>query len=321
MCAARTPSATVNVCAAYSLRAVPSCAFAFARRSLHAARRVLRMGPFVWQVQGVARRRRMEGSLSRPRRGWPRGDDDASWVPGDHAQPLGAAPGLAGASWARGAFQGPSRAQGETDEAALKAQSGRAKVAPADGGGGKGGGKKGDKGKVTIELSSRNKRKHLTSVRGLEAFGIDMRAAAKVFGKKARLPASTHPNARGHARHWRRPRARQFASGSAFEKGKHGQPDAIEIQGDWMHELPDFLCQKYPEVVRPLLRRGVAPRRSDAPIALLAVEHARRARPADAVHLGVRFAQVTADRIETKDSSKKKKGGGGVAAAAEEEDD
>lgn len=194
-------------------------------------------------------------------------------------------------------------------------------MAPADGGGGKGGGKKGDKGKVTIELSSRNKRKHLTSVRGLEAFGIDLRAAAKVFGKKARLPASTHPNARGHARHWRRPRARQFASGSAFEKGKHGQPDAIEIQGDWMHELPDFLCQKYPEVMRPLLRRGVAPRRSDAPIALLAVEHARRARPADAVHLGVRFAQVTADRIETKDSSKKKKGGGGVAAAAEEEDD
>ena len=42
---------------------------------------------------------------------------------------------------------------------------------------------------------------------------------------------------------------------------------------------------------------------------------------APAVHLGVRLAQVTADRIETTDSSKKKKGGGGVAAAAEEEDD
>ena len=85
-----------------------------------------------------------------------------------------------------------------------------------------------------------------------------------------------------------------------------------------MHELPDFLCQKYPEVMRAPLRRGWAPRRSDAPIASLAVERARRA---VAVHLGVRLAQVTADRIETKDSSKKKKGGGGVAAAAEEEDD
>ena len=31
--------------------------------------------------------------------------------------------------------------------------------------------------------------------------------------------------------------------------------------------------------------------------------------------------QVTADRIETKDSSKKKKGGGGAAAAVDEEDD
>jgi len=123
--------------------------------------------------------------------------------------------------------------EGEADAHAKKAQGGGKKKpaeaaeaadgaegapAPADGG------KKKKKEKapdaVVIELSSRNKKKHVTSVRGLEPYGVDMTAAAKVFGKK-------------------------FACGCAFQKGKNGLPDAIEIQGNYVEVLPPFIEEKY----------------------------------------------------------------------------
>ena len=37
---------------------------------------------------------------------------------------------------------------------------------------------------VVIDLNNRNKKKHITIVKGLEAFEVDTAAAAKVFGKK-----------------------------------------------------------------------------------------------------------------------------------------
>ena len=49
---------------------------------------------------------------------------------------------------------------------------------------------------------------------------MDVPAAAKLFGKK-------------------------FACGSAFQKGKNGLPDQIEIQGNFMEELPSFLLDKF----------------------------------------------------------------------------
>lgn len=52
-------------------------------------------------------------------------------------------------------------------------------------------------------------KKKLTCVRGIEAFGVDAAAAAKMFGKK-------------------------FACGSALQKGKNGQPDQIEVQGSYV---------------------------------------------------------------------------------------
>mmetsp|Transcript_2643 Transcript_2643/g.7655 ORF Transcript_2643/g.7655 Transcript_2643/m.7655 type:complete len:240 (-) Transcript_2643:144-863(-) len=91
---------------------------------------------------------------------------------------------------------------------------------------GGGGGVKKKKGKeaskmVVIELTTRNKRKHITIVKGLESYPeIDMAAAAKGFGKK-------------------------FACGSAFQKGKNGQADQIEIQGDALEALPAFIADKH----------------------------------------------------------------------------
>lgn len=106
--------------------------------------------------------------------------------------------------------------EGEVDAAAKKAQSGKKPKAEGEAAGGK----KKPPAQVVIELTSRNKKKHITCVRGLEAFGVDMSDAAKPMGKK-------------------------FASGSAFQKGKHGQPDQIEIQGNFIEELPAFLLSKF----------------------------------------------------------------------------
>ena len=70
-----------------------------------------------------------------------------------------------------------------------------------------------------IELNNRNKKKHITTVKGLELFGVDAAAAAKIFGKR-------------------------FACGSALKKGENGKPDQIEIQGSCHLELPAIIVDK-----------------------------------------------------------------------------
>jgi len=79
--------------------------------------------------------------------------------------------------------------------------------------------KKQEPAEIVIELNNRNKKKHITTVRGLERFEVDMTAAAKLFGKR-------------------------FACGSALKKGQNGQPDQIEIQGSYRDELPAVLVDK-----------------------------------------------------------------------------
>ena len=37
----------------------------------------------------------------------------------------------------------------------------------------------------------------------------------------------------------------QFACGLAFQKGKNGLPDQIEIQGNYKDELPEFIASKF----------------------------------------------------------------------------
>ncbi|CED83051.1 Density-regulated protein related to translation initiation factor 1 (eIF-1/SUI1) [Phaffia rhodozyma] len=69
--------------------------------------------------------------------------------------------------------------------------------------------------KVTIKRIERNKRKYVTTVQGLEFFGIDLKKAAKLFAQK-------------------------FATGSSVTKNPQGQDD-ITVQGDVTEEISDIL--------------------------------------------------------------------------------
>mmetsp|Transcript_39481 Transcript_39481/g.54827 ORF Transcript_39481/g.54827 Transcript_39481/m.54827 type:complete len:126 (+) Transcript_39481:142-519(+) len=82
--------------------------------------------------------------------------------------------------------------------------------------------KKKDKQEVLIERSVRNKKKCITTVKGLETFSIKLADASKIFGKK-------------------------FACGSSVVKGP-SEKDQIDIQGDFQDELADLILEKYKEV-------------------------------------------------------------------------
>lgn len=56
---------------------------------------------------------------------------------------------------------------------------------------------KSQKPQVTIKRIERNKRKHVTSIHGLEAFGIDLKKAAKQFASKFATGASVTKNPQG----------------------------------------------------------------------------------------------------------------------------
>ncbi|KAJ3734243.1 translation initiation factor SUI1 [Lentinula guzmanii] len=68
---------------------------------------------------------------------------------------------------------------------------------------------------VTIKRIERNKRKHVTSVHGLEAFGIDLKKAAKQFASK-------------------------FATGASVTKNPQGQEEIV-VQGDVSDEILEMI--------------------------------------------------------------------------------
>ncbi|KAI0089295.1 density-regulated protein DRP1 [Irpex rosettiformis] len=68
---------------------------------------------------------------------------------------------------------------------------------------------------VTIKRIERNKRKHVTSVHGLEAFGVDLKKAAKQFAQK-------------------------FATGASVTKNLQGQEEII-VQGDVSGEIVELI--------------------------------------------------------------------------------
>jgi density-regulated protein len=76
--------------------------------------------------------------------------------------------------------------------------------------------------KVYIKRVERNKRKYVTNVSGLEAFGLDLKKVAKDFGKK-------------------------FATGSSVTK-LAGGGEEIVVQGDVSDEIEEFLLEKYKEI-------------------------------------------------------------------------
>jgi density-regulated protein DRP1 len=75
---------------------------------------------------------------------------------------------------------------------------------------------------VTIRRIERNKKKHVTAVSGLEAFGLDLKKVAKEFGKK-------------------------FATGASVTKTPSGGEEIV-VQGDVSDEIEDFLLDKYKDI-------------------------------------------------------------------------
>lgn len=82
--------------------------------------------------------------------------------------------------------------------------------------------KKKEKAEILIERSVRNKKKCITTVSGLETFGIKNAEASKVFGKKFACGASVTKN--------------------AMEK------EQIDIQGDFQEDLAELIVSKWKDV-------------------------------------------------------------------------
>ncbi|KAK4039777.1 translation machinery-associated protein 22 [Parachaetomium inaequale] len=75
---------------------------------------------------------------------------------------------------------------------------------------------------VTIKRIERNKRKYVTAVIGLEAFGLELKKVAKDFGKK-------------------------FATGASVTKMPSGGEEIV-VQGDVSGEIEEFLLEKYKDI-------------------------------------------------------------------------
>lgn len=84
---------------------------------------------------------------------------------------------------------------------------------------GKGGKSKSKAKAIVIETKERQKNKSVTSVSGMEGFGIKLSEAAKIFGKK-------------------------FACGASVIKTP-SQTEQIEMQGDYLQQIPDLIIKNY----------------------------------------------------------------------------
>lgn len=75
---------------------------------------------------------------------------------------------------------------------------------------------------MVIKRVERNKRKYVTEISGLEAFGLDLKKIAKEFGKK-------------------------FATGSSVTKTAAGGEE-ITVQGDVSEDVFDWLQEHHEEI-------------------------------------------------------------------------
>ncbi|XP_014498790.1 translation machinery-associated protein 22 [Vigna radiata var. radiata] len=82
--------------------------------------------------------------------------------------------------------------------------------------------KKKDKQEVVIEKVVRNKRKCITTVKGLELFGVKLSDASKKLGKK-------------------------FATGASVVKGPT-EKEQIDVQGDIAYDIVEFITDTWPDV-------------------------------------------------------------------------
>ncbi|CAI9761093.1 unnamed protein product [Fraxinus pennsylvanica] len=82
--------------------------------------------------------------------------------------------------------------------------------------------KKKEKQEVIIEKMTRNKRKCITTVKGLELFGVKLSDASKKLGKK-------------------------FATGASVTKGPT-EKEQIDVQGDISYDIVEFITDTWPDV-------------------------------------------------------------------------
>lgn len=75
---------------------------------------------------------------------------------------------------------------------------------------------------MLIKRIERNKRKYVTAVQGLEAFGLDIKKVAKDFGKK-------------------------FATGSSVTKVPGGGEE-VTVQGDLSDDILEYIEENYKDV-------------------------------------------------------------------------
>lgn len=82
--------------------------------------------------------------------------------------------------------------------------------------------KKGGKPEVVLERNTRNKKKCITTISGLDAFGVKLGEASKLFGKK-------------------------FASGASVVKNAEGK-EHIDVQGDFLDQAAELIIKQFKEV-------------------------------------------------------------------------
>jgi density-regulated protein DRP1 len=87
----------------------------------------------------------------------------------------------------------------------------------------------GAKQQVIIEVKERGKRRHVTTVTGLDSFGVKLKEAASALGKK-------------------------FGAGATVSKSPTGIQE-IDVQGDVAYDLPDLLLQLYDVPKKAIIMR------------------------------------------------------------------
>ncbi|KAL4853089.1 Translation machinery-associated protein 22 [Chlorella vulgaris] len=76
---------------------------------------------------------------------------------------------------------------------------------------------------VVLERNTRNKKKCITTIAGLDAFGVKLAEASKLFGKK-------------------------FASGASVVKNAEGK-EHIDVQGDCLEQAAELIIKQYKDKV------------------------------------------------------------------------
>ncbi|KDD77027.1 hypothetical protein H632_c37p3 [Helicosporidium sp. ATCC 50920] len=77
---------------------------------------------------------------------------------------------------------------------------------------------------VVLERNTRNKKKCVTTISGLETFGVKLAEASKLFGKK-------------------------FASGASIVKNAESK-EQIDVQGDFLDQAVDVILKQFKQVER-----------------------------------------------------------------------